>query len=1334
MKSPSAGFARLFAAVVLSMLFANRLPAQTQAATSSSAANASLLAQIDERQRVPLKAPVHPLARAEFDRGAVGEATPTGRVILRMARPADREAALEQFLRDAHTPGTPSYHQWVTTQQFGARFGADPASLQMVSAWLASHGFAVEKTYADNRFIRFSGNAGQMRSAFGAEIHAYVVNGEMHHANAAALSVPAALAGAIAGLAPLNDFNAKPQWHSAGTTTYTQKAAGARPQFTLNGMIPYAVAPEDFATQYDLKPLYAAGVNGSGVTIGLIGLSNIDLNSVSNFRALFGLPAMVPQVVIDGNDPGDVPGADVEAFFDLEQSGAVAPNAALNLYVSGGGLLNDPLYDAALRAVDDNQASVISMSYSNCESNLTIDGNHLWSAIWEQAAAQGQTVFVSSGDSGPAECDNANQQFVVANGFGVNGLASTPWNVAVGGTDFYYSDYATGAASAATLWSQTNDGTYGSLKAPLPEQVWDTVFGKNATAYVSFDAVPSSGGGKSSIAFDGPTGGFVGYPKPSWQVGAGVPADGVRDVPDVSLFAADGSNLSAYPLCASEQDCSAAPGQQGVVELVGGTSGATPAMAGILALVNQKYGRQGQAAYALYALAQRMPSAFHDVTIGTNNVPCEKSSPNCTADTGDSYDSLQEYPAAAGYDLATGLGSVDANLLVTNWSSGTLKTTTTTFTISPTTLVAGEAPAITAKVKPSSGGGTPQGAITIESNANDPLVSGLETFTLDSKSSVVSTDTPAVKNVFPAGTYDVWAKYSGDGTFATSESSPQTITVSQASSGLTMSAYVSGNALPNPATYCSDYLLPGSFIPSGEPGNPSGQSYTSGFPFFMYAQLARGATGNVMFTLDNQPPVPVAVTTEGTATWGTPANLPAGTHLVAAAYPGDGTFLSSTATPFSFTFNPQTPNLFLSPGANCTEVNVLGPNSMYVCGFSAGDDLVVNVNVNAYGCQSPPGAVTVNLGSRVQTVTLAPGPIEEHGASQSLGYTTFTNVAAGTYALTATYPGDVSFLPVNTANTYGPETVSVTTPPGPLAVTTTTVVANPSTIVSLGQLDGSYTLFTVNVTGPPTATSAPTGVVTVYSDGSEVSQITLAPTGPNTAGGTSLGPVTIEGLDLGQNMITADYSGDAYYKASEGLGTFTLLEDATPDFTMALEQPSVTLAGGGSTSVGLNLGIFYQYSGTVKFSCTPSSSAISCNVTPASATINGPMTITLNVSSVAAAARPTPVKSWGLGGGKGFGAIFGTALAMMILVFAMAWFGGGKRVRVWAGAGVLTAALVMVASCGGGSGGTSGGGGGGGGGGTNGGVPPAVSPVYSVLVTGASGTSAHDVKLLVEVH
>ena len=394
-----------------------------------------------------------------------------------------------------------------------------------------------------------------------------------------------------------------------------------------------------------VNPLYAAGINGTGQTIAIVNDSNINVYLVNQFRTLFNLPANPPQVIIDGNDPGidgindpDGPNGDsVEAYLDVEEAGAVAPNATVDLVIASDTALEYGLLLAAEHAVYSNVAPVISMSFGLCEAEVPV-WTHAFGLLWEQAAAQGITVMVSSGDAGSAQCDDGAAYAV--NGQAVTGWGESAYNVSVGGTDFLYlnSSNAVDPSVIPNYWNTTasNNTPMVSIKGVIPEQPWnDSQFGLNILNYYDTNGttvVEGGGGGASNAAvcstntYDSSgncTGTLSGYLKPSWQKGTGVPADSVRDVPDVSLYAAIGANGSFYPECYQDGDCQpVSSGGTVQITAVGGTSASSPAFAGIMALVNQQYGRQGQADFVLYPLAQQFPAAFHDVTKGSNSQPC----------------------------------------------------------------------------------------------------------------------------------------------------------------------------------------------------------------------------------------------------------------------------------------------------------------------------------------------------------------------------------------------------------------------------------------------------------------------------------------------------------------------------------------------------------------------------------------------------------------------------------------------------------------------------------------------------------------------------------------
>ena len=1124
---------------------------------------------INEKQLVTIHNRIHPLAQARYDVGSLPNSFALHRMLLLLNRPDEREADLQRFLHDVQNRKSLNYHHWMTPQTFGQRFGPADSDIQTVKGWLQSHGFAISRVTTSKTMIEFSGTAGQLQEAFHTELHQYFINGEMHYANSSNPSIPVALVPAVKGLSPLHDFRAKPLIRNLGPASYSPTTNQAKIQWTIsnpNGTGNfYAFAPEDFATQYDLHPLYQEGVNGSGETIGIINVANIDLGLVANYRQLFGLSTNIPQVVIDGNDPGGEFPNNVEAFLDVELSGAVAPDATIYLYISDGATLFDPLIFAALRAIEDNQASVLSVSFGSCEQDLGRNGNQLFSALWQQAAAQGQTVLVSSGDTGSAGCDSSGFHNAF-DGLAVNGIASTPWDIAVGGTDFYYSDYASGAPSAASHWNQTNNPNNGSLVAPLAEQVWNDVNGLNANP-LGLPGDIAAGGGASACAVY--TNGCSGYPKPNWQSGLGVPTDGVRDLPDVSLFAADGLNLSAYPICVLPGDCVADSKVQTGIFLVGGTSGSAPAMAGIMALINQKYGRQGQAAVVLYPLAQQSPNTFHDITSGGNNVPITPTS--------------QYYFATPGYDQASGLGSIDATALVNNWTSIDFLSTNTTLALSNSSITHGQSLHVSTSVKPVTGSGTPTGSVAVLTDS--PLSSNQSQFAVTLANGAASGNV----NFLPGGTYHVFANYGGDDVFGMSRSSPVVLTVKPENANLNFAALQAQSTgvtvVPNGGTVPYGSLLTLGVQPTGV---SAGAGATNGI-----------ATGTATFKVDSTTQA-VPLDSIGLATWVTPT-LAQGAHSASASYSGDSSFNTNSSSPLSFTVTEGQPMVFLNS------------SDLLVGNLRAGNNLTVGIEVRAPfpGIGSPPtGTVKFTLGNISQTATL-----EVINNYESAAMVTIQNLGAGCYNFpSASYSGDSNWLSAGNG-IDGAICVS----PGPDETTTTTVIATPSSISN-----SQTASLTVTVAGSSGAAQRPTGYIDFYDNGAYLFSNVLPP--PSSGTSTSIkvsGIYSSEFLKDGANKITALYSGDCCYSPSLSAPAIITAASNGPNFTLAPQRPQVLVKTGSSGTVDLNLSSLNQFNAMVDLSCTTSSPNVSCGLSPSSLALNGSATTTLNIT-VAAASSQVP--------------------------------------------------------------------------------------------------------------
>ncbi|HVP53154.1 MAG TPA: protease pro-enzyme activation domain-containing protein, partial [Terriglobales bacterium] len=671
--------------------------------------------RVEENKLITLTGNLRPEARADNDRGPAADSTPMEHMLLQLRRSPEQEQALEELIEQLHTPGSPNFHRWLTPQGFGERFGPAPEDLATITGWLESHGLTINVVYPSGMLIDFSGTAGQIRRAFRTPIHQLEVNGVRHIANMGEPQIPAALAAAVQGVVSLHDF-----------LPHTMRTPRAEYSFTSGTSTTQAVVPADLATIYNLNPLFNAGISGQGQTVVVIEDSNVfSTDDWVTFRSTFGLAGFTsgsfsqvhpapPSGSNNCSDPG-VNGDEGEAILDAEYASAAAPGAAIEVAsckntTTFGGLI-------ALQNLINGSSPppVVSISYGECEALNGATANAAYRSAYQQAVAEGVSVFVSSGDEGAASCDAGATK--ATHGIGVSAFASTPYNVAVGGTDFG----DTFAGSSGTYWNSTNTASFGSAKSYIPEIPWNdscagvllatyvsgsgTTYGSNGFCNTSsgqqFLTTASGSGGPSGCATGTPStsgvvsGSCAGYAKPSWQALFGNPSDGVRDIPDVSLFAANGIWGHYFIFCDSDTGnggvaCTGAPsGWSGA----GGTSFSAPIMAGIQALVNQRAGgRQGNPNSIYYSLAASEYGAsgnsscnstlgngaassciFYDVTQGDMDVNCTGSH-NCYLPSGTrgvlSTSNSSYSPAfttTAGWDFATGIGTVNAANLVNNW-------------------------------------------------------------------------------------------------------------------------------------------------------------------------------------------------------------------------------------------------------------------------------------------------------------------------------------------------------------------------------------------------------------------------------------------------------------------------------------------------------------------------------------------------------------------------------------------------------------------------------------------------------------------------------------------
>src|SRR5277367_5631024 len=718
---------------------------------AQSAVAPSLITQpIDEGKLVVLRGNTHPFARAKYDQGAAPGSLAMDRMMLVLKTTSAQGAALETLLAQQQDRSSPNYHKWLTPQEFGTQFGVSESDIQKITSWLQSHGFQIDNVANGHNVIQFSGNASQVQSAFHTAIHDYMIDSKQHWANASDPSIPAALTPAVAGVASLNNFPRKAAHKLAGTFTRdlaTGKLKAVNPEFTYAGGCQgdagsacYGLAPSDFATIYNVLPLWNANITGTGQTIAIVSDSDISPADLTNFRSLFGLPAANFQrtytPTFSSSNPGIQPcaedGDECEAALDVQWSGAVAPGAAVNLVISGTGASFGGDISAQY-IIDNDLAKIIGYSYGECEFFLGTAGNALYGGSptvkdsvgeWKQAAAEGITVVVSTGDNGSTSCDAPSSE-ISELGVAVSGVASTPYNVAVGGTDF------NDALNPTTYWNATNasGSTQASVKGYIPETTYndtctnsviETIIGlgtdieADCNALLSntnliFLTAPAGGGGGVSACTTSnaefPNSCTGGYAKPSWQTALTV-SDGKRDLPDFAIFAGDSTIQNFYSYCQSDLNLNASGAPSGDacslaspflnIQGVGGTSVSAEVFAGIVALLNQSTGSaQGLLNPNLYALAgqswancqsggaQTSACIFNQVTTGTISMPCDFQGTAADFATGcnivDQGDVVGEtyqannqlaYNAGPGYNLATGLGSLNAYNLVKEWNVG----------------------------------------------------------------------------------------------------------------------------------------------------------------------------------------------------------------------------------------------------------------------------------------------------------------------------------------------------------------------------------------------------------------------------------------------------------------------------------------------------------------------------------------------------------------------------------------------------------------------------------------------------------------------------------------
>jgi subtilase family serine protease len=700
---------------LLTILSVSGLSGSARAANQAGSPDtaARIVDTIDETQLVSLPGHTHPLAIAKFDQGPVPDSLPLEHMFLELRRSPEQEERLERALREIQDPHSARYHSWLKAEELGTKFGPAQQDIETVVRWLEQQGLQVNRVSRNGLTIDVSATAGQVRQIFHAQIHNYLVNGKRHIANAGDPQIPAAMAPVVVGFVALHDFMPKPAVRKP-TVNFSFACNGCPDGF--NGIQFYDESPADLATIYNVTPLYTAStpITGKGQTVVVLEDTDVNPADVATFRTAFRLSSYSGAFVqihpgAGCTDPGTNAG-ELEAALDAEWAGAVAPDASVQLASCADTATNFGGFLAAQNLLDlANPPYIMSLSYGECETVEGPSGNAYLNGLWQQAAIEGVSVFVSAGDGGAAGCDNADAPApnLAKAGIAANSLASTPYDVATGGTDFL--DTAEGTNS--TYWSTTNTSSGESAKSYVPEMTWnDSCAGSVLYAFEGYSsgvAYCNSIFGSRYLDLGAAAGApsFV-YAKPYWQTNVvGIPNDGVRDLPDVSLFASNGFWSHAVLFCMSDAAQGGAPCDytnpaDALSNSAGGTSFTAPQFASIQALINQKAGApQGNPDPVFYSLARSeygnaddpdntnlsacnasqgnavsSSCVFHDVTTGNIAEPCYGTN-NCYAPPPAVYgvlstsdtSLLEAYPATTGWDFATGLGSVNVTNLVNSW-------------------------------------------------------------------------------------------------------------------------------------------------------------------------------------------------------------------------------------------------------------------------------------------------------------------------------------------------------------------------------------------------------------------------------------------------------------------------------------------------------------------------------------------------------------------------------------------------------------------------------------------------------------------------------------------
>ncbi len=1072
---------------VLSVLAGALLCSAALPAQNSSIAP-RITTDVNELSLATLKGNLPRLARAEFDQGEAAPSTPLTHMRLVLSRSAEQQAALDSYLAQLQSKSSPNYHKWLTPEQFGQLYGPADSDIAALVAWLESHGLQVETVSKGRTNIAFNGTVSQVEEAFHTSIHNFQAGDRQFTSNTTDPQIPAALAAVVKGVAHLNTIRPRPHFQHGSAGQFNPQtrrlepvnslsANGVSPELTETGPDFLYLVPGDAATIYDTPNSFNANFTsgtsytGAGVNIGLGGDATISASIVGAYRSTFlgSATSVNLNYCTSSASCSTTPGSGYiaddadEAYIDTELSGGMAPGATIYYYAS------PDLYTGIEAAIDANVVSVFSLSFGDCESDMGGSGsgtNEWFNSLWSQAAMEGIAVNVSAGDSGSAGCDypstNSGKNVPDATGgLAVSGFASTPYNIAVGGTDLY------GLGTSFTTYASTSQGSsstfYRTALKYIPESTWNDSTTSNAliSANVPSTSTSNCAGGANIVAGSG--GASVVYPKPSWQTGAGVPSDNARDLPDVAFMSGNGCEPATWLVCTADRngkytsDCETQSNGYFYFDGYGGTSTASPVFAGILALVQQKTGsRLGMPATVLYGLynGANSNSIFHDQNkVGNNSVPCtEGSTASCQKNAAGYYFESGYNTNTSGYDLATGMGSVDVTQLMNYWgaSSGSASATISFLSVSPNPVTTAQNLTVTISVSGASG--TPTGTITLTGgsyNSSQTIGSGACTasgcaFTVTAGNLPIGTDTLTVT-------------YGGNTTYAVATNST-TVNVTGLTAAVSVTLPVSGSGINS-----NQLLLVSGFVAC------SGTCTGSPTP-----------TGTVTLTGGGYTSAATALSGTGTYSITIPSNsLSAGTDTLTVTYNGSSIYSAGAYNTTSVTVTyvaVSTPTVTVTPASGSIDSSQTYSVTVTVSGSSTQES-------------SPTGTVTLSSGSYTSAaVTLGTAGCTA-GSSCVTIIIPANGLGNGADTLTANYSGDADY----SSGIPGTATVTVTKSAFALQATNIASLAPGATTGNTSTITvSSSTFYSGTITLTCALTNSPSGAAYLPSCSNGSNTLTLS--------------------------------------------------------------------------------------------------------------------------------------------------------------------------------------------------------------------------------------------------